>query len=77
MRVKNQYDGKIDLLKLLVRFHLPEAIYRLLVHLPETIYIVHRYVVPNVMSSHFQKSKQKTSHFDLLISINISISSCG
>ena len=28
MIVKNQYDGKIDLLKLIFRFHLPETIYR-------------------------------------------------
>ena len=28
MMVKNQYDGKIDLLKLIFRFHLPETIYR-------------------------------------------------
>ena len=28
MMVKNQYDGKIDLLKLIFLFHLPEIIYR-------------------------------------------------
>ena len=28
MIVKNKYDGKIDLLKLMFRFHLPETIYR-------------------------------------------------
>ena len=26
---KNQYDGKIDLLKQIFRFHLPETIYRI------------------------------------------------
>ena len=28
MMVKNQYDGKIDLLKLIFRFHVPETINR-------------------------------------------------
>ena len=28
MAVKNQYDGKIDLSKLISRVHLPETIYR-------------------------------------------------
>ena len=28
MAVKNQYDGKIDLSKLIFPFHLPETIYR-------------------------------------------------
>ena len=30
MMVKNQYDGKTDLLKLTFRFHLPETIYRVI-----------------------------------------------